>query len=183
MLATASVASATDCYQISKEAAKQITAAPADVLSIVVNKIQANESCVCEVVKTAIVTTEADKQLVAQIVDAAITAAPKKVSLVSTCALAVAPDAQAEIVKVTSKYSKVAGEGYSSKGGDYSSKGYSSKGGAAPAQAASTPESYDPLNFIALDGGGSFAPSYPTMTLGFPVQTVPGNPYATSVPQ
>ncbi len=160
----APVASAADCYAVSKSVAKEIAAKPKHVLTIVSEQIAANEACACEIVKAAIVVTEADKTLVAQIVEQAIEAAPKKVSLITTCALAVAPDAHAEVMEVSAKYAKGAGEGYSAKGG-HSAKGsdYSSKGGGNGDGNGGNPPStpaaqFGPLDFIGGDSTGNFSP-------------------------
>ena len=159
----APVASAADCYAVSKSVAKEIAAKPNHVLAIVSEQIAANEACACEIVKAAIVVTEADKKLVAQIVEQAIEAAPKKVSLITTCALAVAPDAHAEVMEVSAKYAKGAGEGYSAKGGhsakssDYSSKG-SGNGNGDGGNPPTAPAQFGPLDFIGADSTGNFSP-------------------------
>ncbi|MFT5632825.1 MAG: hypothetical protein ACI9SQ_000532 [Rubritalea sp.] len=96
----APIAAAANCKVISKQVAEAIIAKPKLVLAIVTKQIAANEACAGEVVKAAIVITEADKKLVAQIVEQAIEAAPKKISLIVKSALAVAPDAYVEIMVV-----------------------------------------------------------------------------------
>jgi len=174
----APVASAADCYAVSKLAAKEISAKPKHVLTIVSQQIAANSGCACEIVKAAIVSTEADKKLVAQIVEQAIEAAPKKVSLITTCALAVAPDAHAEVMEVSAKYAKGAGEGYSAKGG------YSPKGGGDQADQGNqddgdaAPSGYGPLDFIGLDSAGNFSPLLSVLPFALGGQTVPGNVYS-----
>ena len=179
----APVASAADCYKVSKQVAKEITAKPKDVLSIVSQQISANKGCACEIVKAAIVATEADKKLVAQIVEQAIEAVPNKVSLLTTCALAVAPDAHAEVMEVASKHAKNTGTsaGYSSKG--YSAKsakdgGVGGDGGGGTVEAA---PAGDPLNFIGVDPTGNFAPTsviLPPANGGGGGQVAPGTPYS-----
>lgn len=166
----APVASAADCYAVSKLTAKEISAKPKQVLAIVAQKIAANESCACEIVKAAIVVTEADKKLVAQIVEQAIEAAPKKVALITTCALAVAPDAHAEVMEVSAKYSKGSGEGESAKG--YSAK--SAKGGMPPKKPVAI---FSPLDFMGLDATGNFSPIQIFLPQGGG-QTRPSNPYS-----
>lgn len=176
LLATIPVSAAEDCYAISKLVAKKIAAQPKNVLSIVSEQITANESCACEIVKAAIVTTEADKKLVAQIVEQAIEAVPTKVSLITTCALAVAPDAHAEVMEVAAKYSKGSGEGDSAKGG--SAKGGSAKESSAKGAVATMPiASFSPLDFIGLDTTSNFSPIQ--IFLPNPGgQTPPGNVYS-----
>ena len=161
----APVASAADCYAVSKLAAKEISAKPKHVLTIVAQQIAANEACACEIVKAAIVVTEADKKLVAQIVEQAIEAAPKRVSLITTCALAVAPDAHAEVMEVSAKYSKGTGEDYSSK---------SAKSGKELVKPIAR---FSPLDFIGLDASGNFSPIQIFLPQGGG-QTTPGNPYS-----
>ena len=166
LLATIPVATAADCYSISKLVAKAISAQPKNVLSIVSDQISANESCACEVVKAAIVITEADKKLVAQIVEQAIEAAPEKVSLITTCALAVAPDAHAEVMEVAAKYSKGSGEGESA------------KDSTAKTAAIDKPmASFSPLDFIGLDSTSNFSPFQIILPYSFG-QTTPGNTYS-----
>jgi len=165
----APVASAADCYAVSKLAAKEISAKPKHVLTIVAQQIAANEACACEIVKAAIVVTEADKQLVAQIVEQAIEAAPKRVSLITTCALAVAPDAHAEVMEVSAKYSKGSGEGYSAKS-VYSAKDV----GTPPTKPIAR---FEPLDFIGLDATGNFSP-FQAFLPDPGSQTTPSNPYS-----
>ncbi|MFT5906192.1 MAG: hypothetical protein ACI9E1_001798 [Cryomorphaceae bacterium] len=148
----APVASAADCYAVSKLAAKEITAKPKQVLAIVARQVGVNEACACEIVKAAIVVTEADKKLVAQIVEQAIEAAPKRVSLITACALAVAPDARAEVMKVSAKYSKGTG-------------------------IVKPIAMFSPLDFIGLDANGNYSPIQIFLPQGGG-QTTPGNPYS-----
>jgi hypothetical protein len=104
------LASAADCLAISKAAAKEISAKPESVLSVVSQQIAANENCAGEVVKAAIVVTEADKKLVAQIVEQAIGAAPKKITIIVTAALSVAPDAYVQVMELLATYTPNEGE-------------------------------------------------------------------------
>ncbi len=168
----APVASAANCYEVAKNAAKEISAKPGNVLSIVSKQVAANKGCACEIVKAAIVATEADKKQVAAIVKSAIKAAPKKVSLITTCALAVAPDAHAEVMAVASKYS-------ANKGGSYSAKG--AKNGVAGNEGTAVEENFDPLSFIGLDPTGNFSANQfilPGANGGGGGQTAPGNTYS-----
>jgi len=105
------------------------------------------------------------------------------VKSLNTCALAVAPDAHAEVMEVSAKYSKGAGEGYSAKG--YSAKGYSAKGysskdggqGAGPSSNDSQPrvQHFSPLYFVGLDGTGNFSPVQVFLPQA---QNLPSNPYS-----
>jgi len=169
------IASGADCYAISKAVAKEISEKPKSVLDIVNKKISANQACTCEIVKAAIVNTEADKKLVAQIVEQAILAAPKKVALITTCALAVAPDAHVEVMKVSAKYTKGQGEGSSAKGESAKSVTSAKDTGAPPKKPMAR---FSPLDFIGLDATGNYSPIQIFLPEE-PVQSsVPGNPYS-----
>ncbi len=167
----APVASAANCYTVSKQAAKLIAAKPANVLAIVAKQIEANPGCACEVVKAAIVSTEANKKLVAQIVEQAIKSAPKKMNLITKCALSVAPDARNEVVAVATKYARNAG----------ASSVESSKGGVATKNDA-TEDNLDPLSFVGNDhptgamSNGVFV--LPAANGGPGAQVAPGNTYS-----
>lgn len=116
---TPAFADAPDCYKLSVAVKKAVTAQPDKVLELVAAQVAQNESCACEVVKAAIVASDADKALVANIVNAAVTAAPSKIRIIGQCAVAVAPDALAEVQAVVTKMSSNAGDsGYSAKGGE-----------------------------------------------------------------
>ncbi len=154
---SAPLASAADCYLVAKAVVENISAQPKKVLSIVSEQVAANQDCAGSIVKSAIVATDANKALVAQIVEHAIEAAPEYRSLIVTSALAVAPDANEEVLKVNAKYTESTGGSYSPKGG-YSSKGGGTDGGngyGAPAKPAAS----SPLNFIGLGTDGSFSPT------------------------
>ena len=120
---TPAFADAPDCNKVSVAVKKAVAAQPDKVLELVAAQVGQNESCACEVVKAAIVASDADKALVANIVNAAITAAPSKLRIIGQCAVAVAPDALAEVQAVVTKMSSNAGDsGYSAKGGDEKGK-------------------------------------------------------------
>ena len=93
------VAGAADCSKITKEVRKEIEASPTKVLVVVNEAISKNESCACEIVKTAIEATNATKQpkLVREIVVVAVTAAQKKASIIAECAVASAPGSTSEV--------------------------------------------------------------------------------------
>ena len=115
-LITPAHAEKTDCYKIYTAVKKAVAAQPAKVLELIATKVAQNESCACEVVKAAIVASDADKKLVAGIVETAVEAAPGKVRIIGQCAVAVAPDALAEVQAVVTKYSAAGGDsGYSAK--------------------------------------------------------------------
>lgn len=101
--APAALAEESVCYKASRTVTKAVNAKPADVLAIVGRETGASPACACEIVKAAIVATEADKELVGQIVAAAIEAAPDQLQVIASCAIAVAPDALANIQTVVAK--------------------------------------------------------------------------------
>ena len=115
-LVTPSYAAVPDCYKISTSVKEAVAENPEKVLELVAAKVAQNESCACEIVKAAIVASDADKELVANIVSSAITAAPEKVRIIGQCAVAVAPDALAQVQSVVTKFGANAGDGYSAKG-------------------------------------------------------------------
>ncbi len=122
-LVTPAYAEAPDCYKVSTAVKAAVAAHPEKVLELVAAQVAQNESCACEVVKAAIVASDADKTLVAGIVETAITAAPSKVRIIGQCAVAVAPDALAEVQAVVTKYGAAAGDsGADAKGGDEKGK-------------------------------------------------------------
>lgn len=148
LLAAAAPVASADCYKVSKQAAKEISAQPEQALSILAKKISANKGCACEILKAAIVATEADKKQVAQMVEQAIELVPNKASLLTTCALAVAPDAHVEVMKVAAKYTnKNTGDsGSTAKSG--------AKGGAEEKSGQDEEEVYiDPVLLIGLGNG------------------------------
>jgi len=145
LLAAAPVASAAaaNCVKVSAAVTKAVAADNANVLEIVSKEVAANESCACEVVKAAIIASEADKKVVAKIVDAAIVASPENLRVITQCAIAVAPDAVANVQAVAEKYDRAGGGDYvvSSKGGlDYSKGGID---GPTP----TAPSGKNPLDF------------------------------------
>lgn len=116
-------ADAVDCVNLSKSVKAAVVADSDKVLEIVAASISANESCACEIVKAAIIGSDADVKLVAQIVDTAILEAPAQVRMIGQCAIATAPEAISSIQAVVEKYDAAGGEGYSAKGGLDDSKG------------------------------------------------------------
>lgn len=102
-MAPAALAEESPCYTVSKVVTKAVEAEPDTVLAIVEKHVAASPACACEIVKAAIVSTKADKKLVGQIVATAVTAAPDKIDIITTCAIAVAADALAEIRATVAK--------------------------------------------------------------------------------
>ncbi|MFP6858756.1 MAG: hypothetical protein VCA73_15875 [Roseibacillus sp.] len=125
--APVALAEESNCNNVSETVIKLVTARPDNVLAIVERQTSANPTCSCEVVKAAIVATEADVKLVSQIVATAIEAAPDKLSIITSCAIAVAPDALPEIKAVLAKLDP---KGLAQKGND--PVGAGAKGGLSP---------------------------------------------------
>ena len=115
--APVAMAEGSDCYDLSVTVTKAVSSAPDNVLQIVARQVASNPGCACEVVKAAIVATEADRALVGQIVATAIEAAPEKMRIVAQCAIAVAPDALPNVQAILAKFDPQGGDGYSDKGG------------------------------------------------------------------
>lgn len=119
LLAAAPLASAdvVDCVKLSNAVKAAVNADSSNVLDIVAKNIAANESCACEIVKAAILSSDADKSQVAKIVETAILEAPSQMRIIAQCAIATAPDAASNVQAVLEKFDKAGGEGYSDKGG------------------------------------------------------------------
>ncbi|MDA7636012.1 hypothetical protein N8680_03170 [Akkermansiaceae bacterium] len=124
LLSFVSVASAdvADSAKLSK-AVKVAAADSSKVLEVVAANIALNESCACEIVKAAIIASDADKKLVAEIVNTAILAAPSQIRMITQCAMATAPDAVSSIQAIVERYDSAGGEGHSAKGGLADEKG------------------------------------------------------------
>lgn len=119
LMGAAPVASAdvVDCVKLSNAVKAAVVADSSNVLDIVSKNIAANESCACEIVKAAIIGSDADSGLVARIVEAAILEAPSEMRLIAQCAMATAPEAAPKVQAVLEKFDKAGGEGSSDKGG------------------------------------------------------------------
>ena len=118
-LAPVALAEDADCYKVSEAVSQAVIAKPDNVLQIVGREVSSNTTCACEVVKAAIVASEADRKLVGQIVASAIEAAPEQMRTIANCAIAVAPDALPNVQGILAQYEPQAGEEYvaSEKGG------------------------------------------------------------------
>lgn len=132
-----------DCGNLSLSVKAAVSSEQSKVLEIVAREVASSPSCSCEVVKAAIESSGADVKTVAAIVEAAITAAPDQMRLIAQCAIAVAPDALAEVQAVLAKLDPNAGDsGQSAKS---VKSGKASNGEVAAA--------YDPLNFPGTGPG------------------------------
>jgi hypothetical protein len=106
-----------DCVALSASVQSAAAEKPAEVLQLVEKEVAANPDCACEVVKAAIQGSKADAKTVASIVETAASVAPEKMRLISQCAVAVAPEALADVQAVLGRLDPNRGEaGYSSKG-------------------------------------------------------------------
>ena len=110
------MAKESSCFDRSVAIVEMVTAAPDNVLEIVAREVAATPGCSCEIVKAAIVATEADRKLVAQIVATSIEAAPDKMRIIAQCAVAVAPDALPNVMKILATLNPNKGDSYSDKG-------------------------------------------------------------------
>lgn len=104
-------AHAVKCGEIYKEASVAVAKSPAKVLEIIAKMVAANEACAGSVVKAAIVATNANDELVSQIVEAAVSAAPKQASSIAANATAVAPSASGKIAAVVARVTSGTAQG------------------------------------------------------------------------
>lgn len=86
-----------DCDPIASSVTRGVQADKSEVLNIVSRQVGQAPTCACEIVKAAIASSEADNDLIGQIVETAINAAPNQANLIAQCATAEAPDAIVQI--------------------------------------------------------------------------------------
>lgn len=137
---------AVDCTDLSLSVKNTSTVDPSKVLELVSQEVGAAPNCACEIVKSAIEGSKANVETVAAIVEAAATAAPDQMRLVSQCAVAVAPDALAAVQAVVAKLDP--------NSGDSAPSSKSSKDSKAPAGEVATMP--NPLDF---PGQGPIGPT------------------------
>ena len=101
---------AVDCTSLALSVKNTASGNPTKVLELVAREVESSPSCACEIVKSAIEGSKANTEIVAAIVEAAATAAPEQMRLVSQCAVAVAPDALASVQAVVAKLDPNSGE-------------------------------------------------------------------------
>jgi hypothetical protein len=124
-------AAAPDCGEIHRAVKKYVKAHPERVLEVVALQIGNNPSCACEVVKAAIIASEADTAMVSEIVEVAIEVSPSNFRIIGQCAIAVAPDALAAVQTIVNTYGAVSGDsGLGAKGYEMSAKSAKSSKGA-----------------------------------------------------
>ncbi|MGB2402042.1 MAG: hypothetical protein ACPIA7_01395 [Akkermansiaceae bacterium] len=101
----------TNADLVAETVKQSVSAQPGKVVEIVSSQLAQHDAAACEIIKAAIVASNADKNLVAEIVQAATKVAPEKVGIVSQCAVAVAPDAIAEVQTILTKFAAAGGGG------------------------------------------------------------------------
>lgn len=103
------------CETIFQTTSLEVKQSPETILETVAKQVAANETCAGDVVKAAIIASKADKQLVAQIVETAVTAAPKQLETIAKTAIAFASDVHTEIATVLQRIDS--GQGTAQVGG------------------------------------------------------------------
>lgn len=101
LLGSALSSLAAPCDDISRDVAAAVEKEPGKVLMIVEDALVINESCACEITRAAIMASKADPTLVNQIVQTAISVAPKMSGVIMDCATAVSPGSIAVSPQVT----------------------------------------------------------------------------------
>lgn len=95
------LAQSSGCDDISRDVAAAIQKDPSKALMIVEDALVINETCACEIIKAAIVASQADSAMVNQIVQTGISVAPKMSGVIMDCATAVSPGAAITNVATT----------------------------------------------------------------------------------
>lgn len=162
-----------DCRAVSLSVKHAIVADKERLLEIVSTHVAASPQCACEIVKSSIETSRANAKTVAAIVETAVTAAPEQMSLIAQCAIAVAPDALANVQAVMSKLDPNHGEEGSS------AKDAKSVVPAEQGDTASVPDPLNlpenPLNFPGqgpmgpIPGGPGGSPLFPVLPPQIPM--------------
>jgi hypothetical protein len=105
-----------DCQTLALAVSQRIKSDASRILEIVSLEVAANPQCACEIVKSAITSSDADINEVVAIVEAAIHAAPDSMRIIAQCALAASPDSITGVQELLSKLDPNAGDaGHSSK--------------------------------------------------------------------
>jgi hypothetical protein len=86
-----------DCGAEAKKVTAAVSADPENVLKIVAKEVKEAPSCVCEIVKSAIIASKADKATVVAIVTTASEILPDETPTVIACAVNAAPEASRAI--------------------------------------------------------------------------------------
>ena len=101
MVSTAFAGAPDTCSDVANDVSTAVSKDPSKVLMIVEDALVINESCACEIVKAAIVAANADKPLIEQITQTAISVAPKMAAIITECANAVVPGSVAAVEGAT----------------------------------------------------------------------------------
>ena len=133
-----------NCVSISLSLEQRIKLDDSKLLEMVETEVKANPACSCEIIKTAITTSDADVQKVVSIVESAIIAAPEMMRIISQCAIATVPESLAGVQSVLAKYEANGGDGSSSAKSAKDSKDSKDSKAVAPDSVASAP---NPLDF------------------------------------
>lgn len=91
MASTAFAGAPDTCSDVANDVRTAVSKDPSKVLMIVEDALVINESCACEIVKAAIIASNADKALVEQITQTAISVAPKMAAIIAECANVAVP--------------------------------------------------------------------------------------------
>ncbi len=163
-----------DCQSLALSVQQRVKLDDSKLLEIVETEVMANPSCACEIVKTAIQTSDADTALVLSIVETSITAAPEMMRIISQCAIAADPNSLAGVQAILAKYDINSGDGGSAK----SAKDSKDAKSAEPKDdVAAMP---NPLDFPGHgpvgptpggNGGYPLVPNYPPLNISPPVVT------------
>jgi len=88
-----------NCDQVTADVRAAVTKEPKKVLVIVEDEMVANESCAGGIVRAAIQASQADADLVKQIVTTATNVAPRMSAVIAEAAAGVAPDNSKDVAK------------------------------------------------------------------------------------
>jgi len=91
LLSSVSVAVTAPCDDIARDVASAVAKEPGKVLMIVEDALVINETCACEIIRAAIMASNADATQVNQIVQTAISVAPKMSGVIMDCATSASP--------------------------------------------------------------------------------------------
>lgn len=91
MAASASAQTAANCTEISNDVKVAVEKDPAKVLMVVEDALVINEGCAHDIVKTAIIASKADSAMANQIVQTAVSVAPKMAGVINDAATSAIP--------------------------------------------------------------------------------------------
>jgi hypothetical protein len=85
-MATTAKSAEVPCDKIAEDVRTAVAKDPSKVLMVVEDALVINESCACEIVKSAILASSADAALTKQIIETAVAVAPKMTAVIQECA-------------------------------------------------------------------------------------------------